>query len=985
MKIHRTGFQHPGVRPKLARMARLLGALLLVQSEARADDLADQADLEFSLGAEAYQRAEFKVALEHFLISNRLVPNKNVIFNVARSYEQLKSFPAAFRYYALALDGETDRDTLAKINAALGQIRQYVSVLRVTTRPAGATLFIDRRDLGARGTSPRLLGLSPGVYKLIAELPGYETAIVDIPSASAGQEVSLDLELKPILGEVSFAGTEGAAARIDGGPGASSCLLPCTVSLAAGSHVARVAKSGFRSAEFPFSVLAHERSQVEARLDPLVGTAVVSTDEPGALVQVDGRASGFTPALLSLPVGIHRIRLSLKGFRPQERQVAVVANGEAHVDLVLTESEEVVAASRAIEQVEDAPSSVTLVGEHELSTFAPPTIAEAVRGVPGLYLSDDRSYVTLGMRGLGRLGSYGNRILVTYDGQPMNDDWIGSSYVGYDGLTDLGDVERVEVVRGPGSVLYGTNALSGVINVVSRNDAGPGVSAGISSNQSGVARARVRGDAKFGKEASAWASVALARGNGRDFRFAEYVGDPTVPDGVARGADGFESGTFRGHAAWKFLSAQWSAHSYEKHLPTGEFDTLLGDQRTKQTDRRSFVELRAEPHLSDTISTLTRLHWNHYTFRGEYQRDDTAGGLEIDTFRGSWVGLEQRIEFMPSSGLRVTLGGEGQLHYQVEQRAGDQTGLFLDDTGSRGRPFQVGALYALADARLSSRARLSLGARLDAYSTFGSSLNPRAALILKPYAAGNTKFILGKAFRAPSTYELYYGDNGYTQVQSPHLSPESLYSLEIEHAHRFSAGVVATAAAYGNYAAQLISPLGDGTKIDPLHYENERSPLVVLGGEFVIRREFRQGVMFAVSYGLSVARFLPTNSARSLFSLAQAPEKRSVANSPVQLASIKGAIPIINRALSFGSRVSVTGPRYDRYENRTETAQGKTSGSAIWDLMFSGEEPHYGLRYAVGVYNAFGFRYSVPVSREFVQRNVLQDGRSFLASVDLKF
>ena len=157
------------MRRRLAPIALLLAALLRPEY-ARADDLADQADLEFSFGAESYQHAEFKVALEHFLMSNRLVPNKNVLFNVARCYEHLKSYPEAFRYYSLALDGETDRDTLSKIDAALAQIRQYVTVLRVTTRPAGATLFIDRRDLGARGQSPQLLGLAPHAYRLIAEL-----------------------------------------------------------------------------------------------------------------------------------------------------------------------------------------------------------------------------------------------------------------------------------------------------------------------------------------------------------------------------------------------------------------------------------------------------------------------------------------------------------------------------------------------------------------------------------------------------------------------------------------------------------------------------------------------------------------------------------------------------------------------------------------------------------------------------------------------
>ena len=969
----------------LPKIALLLAVLLLAPKPVRADDLADQAELEFSLGADAYQRREYKLALEHFLISNRLVANKNVLFNIARSYEQLKTYPAAFRYYSLSLESESDGEAKARINTALDQIRQYVMVLRVTTRPAGATLYIDRKDLGARGASPQLLGLTPHAYKLIAEYPGYESVVVDIPASPPGRELALDLQLKPILGEVSFNGQAGTSAVIDGDPLGAACRVPCTLSVAAGSHVARFSQAGFHAAQQTFSVRAHEREQVLVRLEPLLGSALISTDEPGALVEIDGHASGFTPAIISLPVGMHHVHLELKGFRAEDRQIGVALNGETRLNVVLAESEEVIAASRASEQVEDAPSSVTLVGERELAAFAPATIAEAVRGVPGVYLSDDRSYVTLGMRGLGRLGSYGNRILVTYDGQSMNDDWIGSSYVGYDGLTDLGDVQRIEVVRGPGSVLYGTNALSGVINVVSDVSAKPGVSAGISTNQSGVGRARVRGDARFGKEAGAWASVAVGRGNGREFYFPEYIGSPGAEDGVARNVDGFEAGTFRGRAFWKFLSLQWSAHSYEKHLPTAQFETLFADARTKQTDRRSYVELRAEPHLSNNVTVLSRLHWNHYTFRGEYAHAPEDGGLEVDTYRGSWFGIEQRLEFNPLAQLRLTVGGEGQLHYQVEQHGSDDNGAFLDDTGSRGRPFQVGALYALADISLSSRAKLSLGARFDAYSTFGSSLNPRVALIVKPYSAGNTKLILGKAFRAPSTYELYYNDDGYTQVQSPHLRPESMYSLEVEHVHRFSTNMVATAAGYANYAARLISALGMGTHADPTHYENESSPLVVFGGELGLRREFRQGAMFALSYGFSLPRFLEGDSQGNLQSFSKATNKRSVANAPIHLATLKGAIPILSRALSFGSRLTVEGPRFDRYENVTDPAQGKTGSAVILDLVFSGEEPRYGLRYAFGVYNALDWRYSVPVSSEFKQTSIVQDGRSFMASLDLKF
>src|SRR5258706_1969218 len=119
---------------------RLFGAALAlaltVARPSAADNLADEADLKFRLGAEAYQHADYRGALEEFLASNRLVPNRNVIYNIARCYEELKQFPEAYRYYVLALQAETDAEARTRIEHALSAIQQYLAVLEVESQPS---------------------------------------------------------------------------------------------------------------------------------------------------------------------------------------------------------------------------------------------------------------------------------------------------------------------------------------------------------------------------------------------------------------------------------------------------------------------------------------------------------------------------------------------------------------------------------------------------------------------------------------------------------------------------------------------------------------------------------------------------------------------------------------------------------------------------------------------------------------------------------
>jgi outer membrane receptor for ferrienterochelin and colicin len=966
--------------------ALCLAAAILTPGLAHADDVADEADLKFQLGADAYQRGDYKTALQHFLGSNRLVANKNVLFNIAKTYEKLGRYPEAHRYLSLALAAETEPVARARIQTELDQLARRVLVLEIRTTPPGATLYIDRKNLGPRGESPRQLGLAPGSYKIIAEKPGYRPAEVIVGPGRVGEVKRVELELVAILGSVRIEGpARGAAVHLDEEAAPVACTVPCRLRVTPGRHVLYLTRAGHRTSAVPVSVRPNTELTVRPELAPITGSLVANTDEPGALIEVDGRPVGFTPAIVPVPIGLHRVRLSLEGFRSVEREVVIAEGRQTRLEATLLGFEEVIAASRQREAVEDAPSSVTIIPAQELSALAYPTIAEAVRGVRGLYVWDDRSYASVGFRGLGRQGSYGNRVLVLLDGHPLNDNWIGSSYVGYDARTDLADVQRIEVVRGPGSVLYGTNAFSGVINLVTRDKSvPPGMQVGISTNLDAVGRARVRGDARF-SGGGVWTSVAGAKSTGRDFFFPEYLGEPSPEPGHSRDADGFEAGTISGRVWWQWLTAQWFVHSHDKQIPTGQYETTLGDSRTNQIDTRASLEARAEPRLGKVVTLLSRAHLNHYRFDGRYARAPVDGGIEHDQFRGSWVGFEQRVVVSASESVRLTLGGEGQLHFQVDQSARDDAGFFLEETGERGRPFEVGAAYAMADARLSEALALSGGARLDSYSTFGSSLNPRAAVIVRPYARGNTKLMAGKAFRAPSVYELYYNDGGATQVASPDLEPESIYSAELEHTHRFSTTVSATGAVFANYVTDLIVARGTGVGTDPIRYENSGVPLASVGGELELRRDWRQGWMLAGSYGYARPLYLSSNDLGALLRLESDPDSRRVSNAPAHLAALKAAVPVLSRALTAATRVSFESPRYDRFEQSEDEPQQRTDWIVVWDVVFSGLEPRWGLRYALGVYNAFDWRYSLPVSQEFRQRAIPQGGRSLLLSADLAF
>lgn len=964
----------------------LLISLCLQPSSAHADDLADEADLQFDLGAKSYRRGEFTAALEHFLASNRLVPNPNVAFNIARTYERLGQFPEAFRYYDAALSAETSSQARSVIQRDLDRIRPQVALLEVVTDPPGATIYLDRKDLGPRGSTPRTLALPPGRYRVIVELENHNPSVLDTDVTQRGHTARVSLNLSPLLGLVRIRGDSGIVAHAGAPESKTECVTPCELRLDVGEQQIHLSRKGFASNEVTVTVDAERVTVIRPKLTALAGSLVVRTDEPGARVEVDDRIVGFSPSITSVTAGTHKVTVSLPGYRVETKDVEITPNRDTKLELELTREESVQAVSRRTQTVESAPSSVSIVSRAEISGLAYPTIAEALKGLPGVYFTDDRAYVGIGIRGLGRLGSYGNRVLVLQDGIATNDDWVGSAYVGYDAMSDLGDVERIELVRGPGSVVYGTGAFSGVVNVVTRDVTRTSFETAVDSSYANVARARGRANYVLGPSTTLWTSVSAASSQGADFFIPEYstVTPPNGTPGVARNVDGFHAGTFRGRLQSRWLTASWFLHSHTKHYPGAQFDTVFGDPRAQQTDTRGFFELKAEPSITQWANSLSRLYINRYVFDGQYPHEANNGGFEVDTFHGHWAGAEQRFTVQLARKVSVALGGEFQWHFDVVETTHTNQGFVLYDTGGNSKPFTVAASYLSLDGEIARNTSLSLGTRLDHYSTFGSSVNPRLALMWKPWSHGNFKFMTGRAFRAPSVYELYYNDGGATQVASPTLKPETIYSGEIEYTHQISPTLLAVASTWANAVYGLIDTQATLENAKISQFVNTTTPIAVVGTDLSLRRDWRQGWMLEANYGLERAEFLRSQSVSDLVSLRRIADARHVSNVPTQNIAFRAFAPIFERRLLLGTRFTYIDRRWTRYVGDDTERQRMTNAALLWDIVLSGREEKTGLGYYVGVYNIFDWHYVLPVGFEFKQASMPQLGRSIVAGLSYR-
>ena len=755
------------------RVVFCLLALALCAPLARADSIADEADFRFHRAANLYRQNKVDEALSEFLASNRLVRNRNVIFNIARSFEQLGHFNEAYRWYTEILADEMPDADRKDLHDALKRLRPSLALLQVESTPPGATVYVDRRDLGARGQTPVTLALPPARVTVMVELQGYRTVEQSLTLAQ-GRTAVVQPTLERIYGALAFEGEPAdPEVRLEGEE-EPLALSQGRARVVPGPHLLIISAPGHApdqiAVEVPADGVAPVRFRL-MRLPPPSGALVVRANLDGALVRVDGREAGFTPGVIdNVAVGRHRIEILADGREPNVQQVEVLKNERSFVDARLRYAlPRVVAAERELTQAADAPASITVISAEEIRGFGYTTLAEALQAVRGLYTTYDRDYATLGVRGFSSPGVYNSRVLVLSDGHITNQLSLGQGYVGHDFDADLSDVERIEVVRGPGSVLYGSAAFFAVVNVVHRTPARgvhgeAGGLAGTLGENSGHAIFSVAGESAYG-----W-----ARASGLNMAGEPFFVNPGTGT-VAQNLDHERSGhvDLRARAGDLLLLASYNDR--RKELPTGSFDTIFGAPGTTTRDRRGFLEAQFHHTFTAGLGLDLRASWDTERYHGQWQYNGTARGtFGSDLSAEDWGSAEARLRLPDLGGHHLFVGGEFQDRWKVNLNSIVPAGLdgkgythwsnFADGVGAPDavpNSELVLSGYAGDDWRLTQRVQLDAAVRVDKYLDSypanapgmqpSPAVNPRVALLLQPYDSGHLKLLFGRAYAIPGS------------------------------------------------------------------------------------------------------------------------------------------------------------------------------------------------------------------------------------------
>jgi iron complex outermembrane receptor protein len=616
----------------------------------------------------------------------------------------------------------------------------------------------------------------------------------------------------------------------------------------------------------------------------------------------------------------------------------------------------VTTASKFAQPISDAPSSVVVLTAADIRDFGWRTLADALATLPGLYVTNDRNYAYLGARGFLRPGDYNSRFLLLVDGVRVNDAVYDQALIGTEGLLDMDMVKRIEFVPGPGSAVYGSNALFGVINVVTRDGSGlTGLQGSLTGGTQGERRARTSYGWHGQNGADLLLSASAFNRTGRDLYFSEFD-TPDQNGGVARRLDWDRAQSFlvKGSVKGATLSASHVART--KGVPTASFGAVFGaPDRTRDT--QTSIGLTWNAQVAPALALAAQVQSGQADYEGAGWYPDKAGNprLNIDGAHARWYGAGVNATLTNLPRQKIVLGAEvgndahrDQYNYDLQPYA-----LQLNDHHSATRR----AVFVEDEIRLPAGFLVNVGVRYDERETPDTHrFSPRVAIVYKATAVDTVKLIAGSAFRTPNAYETYYATSGPDgQLPNPNLQPERVATRELVLEHTLAGGGHATLSLFRYQVDDLISQQNDAA-----------SGLLIFRN---IDHADARGLEAALDRDFGPVRLRASYS----WQLARGTDGVPLVDSPRHLAKANLTAPLGWRGGRIGAELLCSGKRL--------ADQGAAAGYCVANVTLSALQLLPRTELSLSAYNALDQRYGDVAGPAFVAR----EGRTLAAKLDWRF
>lgn len=627
------------------------------------------------------------------------------------------------------------------------------------------------------------------------------------------------------------------------------------------------------------------------------------------------------------------------------------------MDLSLEElkSVQVYSASMYLQSDREAPSAVTVITADQIRKFGYRTLADALRSVRGFTVSYDRNYSYVGVRGFTRPGGYNDQVLLLINGSRVNDNVYETALLGTEFPLDVDLIERIEIVRGPSSSLYGASAFLAVINVITKSAqsaAGLELSGTVGGYGSYSGRATI-GGIFHGVESLFSATIYDSAGPSR--LFFPAFDSPDTNNGIAEDADRDSSTSFFGVLHFRNFTLQGFGSTREKGISTASFEQVFNDRRSQVTDSMGHVDLRYSRIILRDTEITASVYFDRALSHGVYVYPPVASQqtdvLNEDLARGDRFGAHARLSKTLWRNHKVTIGGQFRDNLRQDQTNYNLNPFqpVLDDH----RSSRDWAIYAQDEFTIANGLILNAGLRHDQYYTFGGTTNPRLALIYNPRNKTSFKLIYGQAFRAPNSYELYYSDQ-VSSEPNPKLRPETIQTEELIWDQDVGTGFHISTSVFGNQFTNLINQ-----ETDPntgLIVFNNSQGVKSRGLELELWGKAHSGVEGRVSY-----TFQRTENPLTGLQLT---------GLPVQMAKANVLCPIAHGGLTLGFELQYS-------DSRNTLAGTQVSRYVVSNMTITSREFARGFRVSGSVYNVFNSPYRDPVGAEIEGSTVQQNGRDF--------